>query len=64
MPFSFAILAQTFLAEGSTANEEATSGSVIGMFGGPPVPSTSKGPLLIHRPQVALGNGFGPLFPH
>ena len=36
MPVSFVILAQTFLAESSTAKEEASSGSVIGMIEGPP----------------------------
>ena len=32
MPVSFAILAQTFPAENNTANEEASTDSVIGMI--------------------------------
>ena len=64
MPVSFAILAQTFPAESSTVNEESSSGSVISMLGGPPGLSPSKGPLPICRPQVPLGSGFGPFFPH
>ena len=64
MPVYFAILAQTFPAEGSPANEEAHSSSVIGMIGGPPGPSPSKGRLLICRPQEPLGRRFGPVFPH
>ena len=64
MLISFAILAQTFLAESSTANEEAPSGSVIGMIGCPPGQSPSKGRLLICRPQRPLGSGFCPVFPH
>ena len=51
MPVSCAILAQTFSAESSTANKEAPGGTVIGMIGGPPGPSSSKGCLLICRPQ-------------
>ena len=64
MPISCAILAQTFLAESSTANEEARSSSVIGMIGGPPRPSPSKWPFLICRSQVPLWSAFGPVFPH
>ena len=62
MPVSFAILAQTFLAEGSTANEEATSSSLIGMIGGPPGPSPSKGPLLICRTQDFCGAALALVF--
>ena len=64
MPISCAILAQTFSSESSTANEEASSSSVIGMIGGPPGPSPSKWPFLICRPQVPLGSGFDLVFPH
>ena len=64
MPFSFAILAQTFLAESSTSNEDASSGSVIGMNGVPPGLSPSKGPLHMCRPKVPLVRGVGPVFPH
>ena len=55
MPVSFATLGQTSPAEGSTANEEATGSSLIGVIRGPPGPSPSKGPLLICRPQDLWG---------
>ena len=64
MSIFFAILAQTFPAENNTANEEASTGSVIGVIGGCPGPSPSMWPFLICRPQVPLGSGFSPVFTH